>query len=389
MGRLQRIGLVIVVIIGALVACEPTRVGMQTAVMLPNLLGSSVRPLDWFSDAPQRSSIPYRGAVDGAEGDLAELWLPAWASAERRAGGILLVLGVNNVGRNHPVVARVAEGLARTGAAVLVPDSRTLLEGRLEIGEVDGVVRAFEALLDRPEVDPDRVGMAGFSVGGSLAVLAAGDPRIADDVRWVNAFGAYADASTYLASVAAHAHLDETGTPVAWEPSPLAREVYLRFVLDQVEDAADRDALSDGIGPAVLAGDRPAPDAELRASLDSDAARTAHDLLTATDLDAAADAIAELPPDSGAFIEAISPTRHLDGLAADIFVMHETTDHHVPFVESRRLVTALEASGARVRTFSEFRLFDHVQPDDLDLIAAAPELVRLLLHVRVLMEETL
>ena len=46
----------------------------------------------------------------GREPDLAELWLPAWASAERPAGAILLVLGVNNVGRNHPAVERVADG---------------------------------------------------------------------------------------------------------------------------------------------------------------------------------------------------------------------------------------------------------------------------------------
>lgn len=389
MGRLRRIGLGSIVLLAILVAWEPTRVGMQTAVMLPNLLGSPVRPLDWFSEAPQRFAIPYRPAVAGAEGDLAELWLPAWASEERRAGGILLVLGVNNVGRNHPVVARVAEGLARTGAAVLVPDSRTLLEGRLEVGEVDGVVRAFETLLARPEVDPERVGIAGFSVGGSLALLAAVDPRIAEDVRWVNAFGAYADASTYLASVAAHAHLDADGRPVAWEPSPLAREVYLRFVLDRVEDADDRSALRDALGEAILTGERPAPDAALRDRLDTGAARTAHDLLTAPDLDAATAAIDALPAESLAFIDAISPARHLDGFAADAFVMHETTDHHVPFVESRALVDALAASGASVRTFSEFRLFDHVQPDDLDLVAAAPELVRLLLHVRTLMEETL
>ena len=47
--------------------------------------------------------------------------------ADQRAGAVLLVLGVNNVGRNHPVVERVADGLARTGAAVLVPDSADLL----------------------------------------------------------------------------------------------------------------------------------------------------------------------------------------------------------------------------------------------------------------------
>ena len=160
--------------------------------------------------------------------------------ADERAGAMLLVLGVNNVGRNHPVVARVADGLARTGVAVLVPDSRVLLEGRLEAGEVDGVVRAFELLAARPEVDPERVGIVGFSVGGSLALLAAADPRIADEVQWVNAFGAFADASTYLAAVSAHAYRSDDGEEVPWTPSELAREIYLRFMLDQVPDPADR-----------------------------------------------------------------------------------------------------------------------------------------------------
>ena len=68
--------------------------------------------------------------------------------------------------------------------------------------------------------------------------------------------------------------------------------------------------------------------------------------------------------------------------------MHETTDHHVPVVESRALAEALGATG-QLREFREFRLFDHVQPDDVDFLAAAPELVRLLLHVRTLMEESL
>jgi dienelactone hydrolase len=388
MGRLRRIGLVLLVVVVLAVAWEPTRVGIQTAVMLPNLLGSPVRPLDWLSAPPQRSSVPYRGTDAAGDGDLAELWLPSWASAQRPAGAILLVLGVNNVGRNHPVVARVAEGLARTGAAVLVPDSRTLLEGRLEVSEIDGVVRAFQTLLARPEVDPGRVGIAGFSVGGSLALLAAGDPRIASDVRWVNAFGAYADAATYLASVSAHAHRAADGTAVAWEPSPLAREVYLGFMLDQVPDADDRTALDDAFGAAVLAGERPTVEPDLRAALATDAGRAVHDLLTAASLGMATDAIADLPPASGEFIDAISPIRHLDGLEADLFVMHETTDHHVPFMESRALVAAM-APDAPVRGVSEFRLFDHVQPDDLDLIAAAPELMKLLLHVRTLMEETL
>jgi len=388
MRRLRRIGAVVLVVIVVVLAWEPTRVGLQTAVLLPNLLDAGPKPLNVFSDAPSRSSVPYRAAEPGVEPDLAELWLPAWASAERPAGAMLLVFGVNNLGRNHPSIERVADGLARTGVAVLVPDSRTLLEGRLEVGEIDGVVRAFQLLAARPEVDRERVGIVGFSVGGSLALLAAGDPRMAGQVSWVNAFGAFADARSYLASVAAHAHLSPEGTPVAWTPTPLAREVFLRFVLDQVSDAADRQTLDDAFRDQILAAERPAPDPQLRSALSSDASRAAHDLLTATSLEAATAAIDALPAASLDFIDAISPARHLNGLEADVFLMHEVEDHHVPYVESRALADGLTGVG-RLERHTEFRLFDHVQPDDLDLLAAAPELLKLLLHVRELMEETL
>lgn len=385
---LRRIGLVLLVLAVIAVAWEPTRVGIQTAVLLPNLLDAGPKPLSLFSEAPQRTAVEYRPGEDGADPELAELWLPSWASAEQPAGAMLLVLGVNNVGRNHPVVARVADGLARSGVAVLVPDSRVLLEGRLEAGEVDGVVRAFELLATRPEVDPERVGMVGFSVGGSLALLAAADPRIAHDVQWVNAFGAFADAATYLAAVSAHAYRSEDGEEIPWTPSDLAREIYLGFMLDQVPDAGDRAALDRALGEGVLAASRPPPDAELRSSLESDVARTIHDLLTARSLAAAERAIDALPATSRAFIDAISPVSVSGALVADVHLMHETEDHHVPFVESRTLASVLGEAGL-LRSHTEFRLFDHVQPDDVDLIAAAPELVKLLLHVRTLMEETL
>ena len=385
---LRRIGLGALVVLVVLTAWEPTRVTLQTALALPNMLGAGPQPLTLITPAPMRSSLPYRLPAGAAEADLAELWLPAWASEERRAGAMLLVFGVNNLGRNHPAIERVADALARSGIAVLVPDSRTLLEGRLEVGEIGGVVDAFRLLASRAEVDPARIGIVGFSVGGSLALLAAGDAAIADQVRWVNAFGAFADASSYLAAVSAHAYRGPEGDPVPWEPTPLAREVYLAFMLGQVDDAADRAAIESTFGPAVLDGSRPPADPAFRAELRSDAARTVHDLLTARSLDAAERSIRALPAESLAFVDAISPARHLTGVRADVHLMHEVEDHHVPFVESRLLAQALVAAG-RLEGHTEFRLFDHVQPDDLDLLAAAPELWKLLLHVRTLMEESL
>jgi acetyl esterase/lipase len=387
-GRLARIGLALLVIVAVLLAWEPSRVALQTAMMLPNLLDAGPKPLTLFSEAPARASIPYRRAGLGSEDDLAELWLPAWASADRRAGAMLLVFGVNNVGRNHPAIVRVADGLARSGVAVLVPDSQTLLEGRLEVAEIDGVVHAFETLAARPEVDPERVGIVGFSVGGSLALLAAADPDIADEVSWVNAFGAYADAAEYLASVAAHAYEAPDSVVAEWIPTELAREVYLQFLLDRVADPQDRGALEAAFADAILAADRGPRDGHLRASLRTDAARAVYDLMVVRTLAEAREAIAALPAESGDFIAAISPAGSMAGLRADVHLMHERDDHHVPYVQSRALAAELTDAG-RLARHTEFRLFDHVQPDDLDLAAATPELWKLLWHVHALMVETL
>jgi hypothetical protein len=162
----------------------------------------------------------------------------------------------------------------------------------------------------------------------------------------------------------------------------------LRFMLDQVSDAGDRRALEVALGDDVLAATHAPPDPELRASLETGAARTIHDLLTAASLADAERAIDSLPPQTRSFIDAISPIRHVDALRADVYLMHDTADHHVPFMESRALASVLDGAGV-LRARSEFRLFDHVQPDDVDAIAAAPELVKLLLHVRTLLEEIL
>jgi acetyl esterase/lipase len=386
MSRLRRIGLLLAVVVVVLVAWEPSRVAMQTAIMLPNLLGAPIRPLDLFSAPPVRSAVPYSSTAGQPE--LAELWLPAWASRERRAGAMLLVFGVNNVGRNHPAIVRVAEGLARSGVAVLVPDSRSMLEGRLREDDLDKVIEAFQLLAARPEVDSARVGMVGFSVGGSLALIAAADPRIASRVAWVNAFGAYGDAESYLASVAAHAYLGASGEIVAWEPTVLAREVFLRLLLDAIPDTGDRRLLQQRYGEEIASDRRVSSDSGLRRSLSSQAGRAAYDLLTAGSLGEARRAIASLPAPTRAFIRAISPIDHLDGLRTRVYLMHEVADHHVPFVESRGLATAIRERG-RLVTHTEFRLFDHVQPDRLDLLAAAPELWKLLWHVDQLMLETL
>src|SRR4029077_16911161 len=113
------------VLVGAGVAWKPSRVTLQTLVLVPSMLGAGPQPLEVFAPAPHRESLRYRS--DPAATDLADLWLPARASPQPRVGGRVLVLAGNTVGRDSPAVVRFADAMARSGVAVLVPDSAALL----------------------------------------------------------------------------------------------------------------------------------------------------------------------------------------------------------------------------------------------------------------------
>jgi acetyl esterase/lipase len=380
----RRLHLLLVVLLVAalgILAWKPARVALQTAFLIPSILADGPRPLDWLTAPPRRETLQWRVVADGRP-DLADLWLPPSADRERPHGAILLVLGVNNVGRDYPAVVRFANALARAGVVVLVPDSRALLEGRASPAEVDGVVEAYRVLAARPEVDARRIGIVGLSVGGALSLLAAADDRIADEVAWVNAFGSYADASRFLANVMAGAYRGPGGDVVAWAPAQLARDTALRLLLDLVADAGDRAALDRAYGTPIRAGEHP-PSAGLR--LRTDAARAVERLLVAPDLDAAESAVRALPAAARSTLEALSPAGNLAHVAARTFLMHDIGDAYVPYPESRALAAEL---GDRA-SLTEFRLFDHVEPKGVDIGAAAPEAWRLLWHMQSVLAATL
>ena len=240
MGRLRRIGLVLLVVAVVAVAWEPTRVGLQTAVLLPNLLGAGLKPLSLFSEAPQRSAVEYRPGTDGGAPELAELWLPSWASPDRKAGAILLVLGVNNVGRNQPVVARVADASGahrrcRAGSRLARP------AGGPARGRRDRRRRARVRAARRPPGGGSAAGRDRRLQRRRIARPAGGrrpaDRRAGAVRERLRGLRRRLDVPR-LRFRARLPRRSRHGSAV--DAVALAREVYLRFMLDQVADAGDR-----------------------------------------------------------------------------------------------------------------------------------------------------
>ena len=327
---------------------HPVRVAVLALAVLPSAIGSlPVDPLVSLTPKPEREGFAFDYAAGTVEGDI---YSPGRGG---KHGALILVLGARPVERDDPILVRFAEGLSRAGLVVMIPVSSNLAAGRIVAEEVDATVREVEVLRARPDVDPARIGILGFSVGGSVALQASVDPRLEGQLVLVNAFGSYYDAIDLLRATStrsmAYAGLDEP-----WEPAPLVFWVIARQFVDTLPDPHDRDVLE----RLYLDGDE---SARRGVPAMTPAGRAALGLLDGLPPAETEAALAQLPPASIARLRAIRPAGIMDRVKTRLFLMHDVGDHFMPYTESRRL--AAHAPPEILEAYAEFDLFDHVVPN--------------------------
>jgi pimeloyl-ACP methyl ester carboxylesterase len=362
--RARAIALVALVLVGLLAATHPGRVAVKSVLLLPEAFSAvPVRPLAWITPQPRRETFLFDYSVGVVEGDL---YAPSVAG---RHGALVLILGARPLDRDDPILVRFAEGLSRAGALVMIPASSTLAEGRVLPEEVDAIARSVAFLEERDDVDPGRIGILGFSVGGSVAVLAAADPRLADRLAFVNTFGGYNDARDLLRAVATRS-LVYAGLDVVWVPHNLTVWVVAKQIVDTLPEGTDRDIL----GRLFLEED---PAAREDVDALSPTGRAMLALLDGLPPAEAEEALALLPEASRERLRRISPSLVLEQVHTPLFVMHDVADRFIPYTESRRLVERMPPGA--VERFTEFELFDHVVPDrglDAGLVVELAKLYR-------------
>ena len=214
-------------------------------------------------------------------------------------------------------------------------------------------IGAHKYLQAREFVDPGKMGMGGFCIGASFALVAAADPRINDDVVFLNAFGPYFDASYLLLQVASRSRL-YGGRSEPWDPDQLTLRVLANELIETIEDPRENRMLS-----RLFLEGQDVPDAELEGlTTQADGIRR---LLQGTSLEEAEEIYENLPADFRANMASISPSNHVAGLKARLMILHDRNDRMVPAAESRRLAEALEDRGDF--RYTEVLAFDHVRPD--------------------------
>jgi dienelactone hydrolase len=340
------------------------RVAVKASIFLPDMVLQvplPFRPVDLVSDPPRREHVfieyESRNGPRTIEG---ELYTPAHGA---KHAGVVFSMGAPPLVLDDPRLVRIAEDASRSGVVMLVPFSDRLDELRIEPEEIDALVAEFQYVRALPDVDPARMGFFGASVGGSLALVAAADPRIADEVQHVVSFGGYFDALPTFGAIVTH-HIEYQDVDEPWTPKIHANIVVTHQLIDRVDSEADRALLArwflDG-EPASAQG---------IATL-SPIGLATYNFLANRDPQAVQRLIDRLPQTEIDDMNYLSPRSSIANVKADLIILHDQGDPFIPYTESRRLQDAV---GARPNvSFDELRLFDHVSPK----LNTRPEIVAL------------
>lgn len=293
-----------------------------------------------------RSSQVERRDLSGLRADL-------YVPARTPAPGIVLVLGALREGRRYPILESTAHAIAARGFAVMVPELGRLRQMILGLDALDDLVIAAQSLPRIDGVIESRVGLIGFSLGGSLALLAAADDRLRDRVATVAAMGSYFRLTEMLdCAVSGFGGPGDVPMTIA---APSAYAVAASLIA----------RLQDPDRTILLRIIEQAPDAPLaalsRVELSSvgDDGRTVLKLLR----DGAAGATASLILNLnglGEMMAALSPESAIGRIEAPVWILHDERDRYVPFDQFRAMREA--ARGYRNFTFLGIRLLEHTEP---------------------------
>ncbi len=248
----------------------------------------------------------------------------------------MLVHGLSPEGKDNRELRQAARLLARAGFLVAVPTIPGLTALRLRPEDAEPVAATIHAVAERTRARS--VAVVGVSVGAGPALLAAADPRVADQVGVVLSLGGYASTVELLRYfLTGHYRFGPVADRVA--PNPEGARLFLRANLDLVENSGDRNRLAawlDTPGTPVPRGLSPEGAAIAALVENRDPAR----------MDSLIDA---LPPALRRLLDALSPEWVLPRLKGRLILVHGRHDPTVPFTESLRLAEAARRAGVPAR----------------------------------------
>ncbi|MFH1501972.1 MAG: hypothetical protein ABIG03_02880 [Candidatus Eisenbacteria bacterium] len=247
--------------------------------------------------------------------------------------GIVLSHGVAARGKDDPRLVNFADALARAGYVALAPQFVNMKEFRVRPSDIHELVASYEYLEGRPDVDPDRVGLFGFSYAGGLSVLAAADPRIAERARFCFLLGGYYDLRSVVTYMTTGMY-ERDGEWVHLEPRNSGRWAFLLNSSDLIEDDGDRETIA-SLARRKL--DDPEADVSELTAMLGEEGRGVYALMVNEDPARTRDLIDGMSERIQSYFDELTLAGRIDGLEARLIIGHGRDDDLIPYTESLKL----------------------------------------------------
>jgi dienelactone hydrolase len=255
----------------------------------------------------------------------ARLYVPRGVS---RPPGVVLVHGVHRLGIQEPRLIRFARAMAASGVTVLTPQVDEIADYRVDPASIHTLGSAAVMLSARTHAP---VGLMGMSFAGGLSLLAAADPKYAEDIAFVVAIGAHHDLARVSRFFATNLVERPDGPPAHLTAHGYGALVLIygraeRFFPPE-DVAVARDAIRlwlwDERAAARARAEALSPEswAKMDVLFDGPMELVAREVLAVVDEDAEA-------------MTTVSPHGHLSRLQAPVFLLHGAGDTVIPSAET-------------------------------------------------------
>ncbi len=368
----QLVFIAVIIITILLGATREGRSSVKSLLFVIHVFDQSVSPLEWFTPKPIVEHLSFESSGRKLSGDL---YRPP---GEGPYAAVLLFLGVQPARASDPRVVNLGNALARSNMAALYYWSSDMEQGIMTTKEIDNLVASFQYLRNLDFVDPTRVGIGGFCVGGSFALIAASDPLISNDVQFVNAFGPYFDMKELAISIISETSEDNHGIQY-WQPDKLSKKVLATHLTDKISNEEANIITNWFTNNRTNNIDK---------TLLTENGQRIHNLLGQKSRHGASSAFETLPAHNKSQLHQLSPSSHIADIKASILIMHDRNDSLVPVSHSRQLFEALD--GKTNVLFTEYgSIFDHVSPSLNSGTNTITEMFRLAKHIqRIMLQST-
>lgn len=241
----------------------------------------------------------------------------------KRSSFVIFVPGFTPEGALDPRIVNLAESFAGAGIGVVVPDSETIRKRVFSYDDIRLIIDTFRFLQRRDYVNPERIGLAGFSVAGSYALVAASE--LGDGPLFVLSLGGYFDLRELFIEVLSKSAVYKD-MKRAWEPSSLPEEVVSGVIARRIEN------------------------------------KEAHKPLVKENLtfNETRQYVEAMPQEFLYEMNSLSPSSAISKMKTRVFLMHDKNDDIIPVEESRKIRDGIPKDIPT--SYSEFSIFRHVTP---------------------------